>query len=361
MALFHLHLGSIGSGSSSGSSSVCAYAAYISGSRIEADRTGKVYDFTKKEVTESFIMLPQNAPERFTDRSVLWNEVEKVESSKGKNSSFAKFLDAALPRELSVEEDLQVMKAFGAFFTDQGMIVDMALHYSEHNPHIHAIMTTRKLDDSGNWEKYKEKKVFALDQEGNRIPIIDPATGEQKVDSRNRLQWKRVRVQETGWNRKEFLQDIRKEFETVVNDELERKGSYDRVDCRSYADQGIAKLPMIHEGKKAREMEARGEISDVCQYNREVTAINMAANRLHDLIENVSSGIMMLKEKIAAAKLEVRQELIDAFRGISMQADNLIEANKADFDDEKKDAVDGADIYSDDEDPVDRDDWWDPV
>ena len=176
-----------------------------------------------------------------------------------------------------------------------------------------------------------------MDQEGNRIPIIDPATGEQKVDSRNRLQWKRVRVQETGWNRKEFLLDIRKEFETVVNDELERKGSYDRVDCRSYAD-------------KAREMEARGEISDVCQYNREVTAINMAANRLHDLIENVSSGIMMLKEKIAAAKLEVRQELIDAFRGISAKADNLIE-----------DAVDGSDIYSDDEDPVDNDDWWDPV
>ena len=70
------------------------------------------------------------------------------------------------------------MKAFGEFFVDQGMIVDMALHYSEHNPHIHAIMTTRKLDASGNWEKYKEKKVFALDQEGNRIPIIDPATGK---------------------------------------------------------------------------------------------------------------------------------------------------------------------------------------
>lgn len=39
----------------------------------------------------------------------------------------------------------------------------------------------------------------ALDGNGQRIPVIDPETGVQKVDKRNRKQWKRVTVARTLW------------------------------------------------------------------------------------------------------------------------------------------------------------------
>lgn len=359
MGMYHLHVGNIGGRNSGKSDSAVGFSAYISGERIEAERTGITYDFSKKEVTEKMILLPENAPERFLDRATLWNEVERIEGVK--NARFAKTIDAALPKDLSVDECKSVMRDFGNFFTEKGMIADMALHYSVSNPHIHVLLTTRKIDDSGDWETYKKKSVYALDEDGNRIPMIDKETGLQKTDSRNRLQWKRVCVIDTGWNRKEFLQDIRKEWEEVCNDALERSGIEDRIDCRSYADQGIDKIPTLHEGRAAREMEAKGQIADICEENRKIRKINM----LHDLIEKVSGGIEVLHHKIESVTMEVQQEFFDAFKSITARAADLIEANrmqKVDQDKKNEDPVDSSGIYKKDEDPVDRDeDWWDPV
>ena len=183
-----------------------------------------------------------------------------------------------------------------------------------------------------------------MDNEGNRIPVIDPETGEQKVGKGNRLQWKRIYVIDNPWNKKEFIQEIRQEWQDDVNDRLELKGSFDRIDCRSYKEQGIEKIPTVHEGRAAREME-----------------INM----LHDLIESVSGGIEKLHEKIESVKIEVQQEFVDAFRSITSKAADLIAANKEQKADQENlgsiDSVDSSEIYQNDDDPVDRDDWWDPV
>jgi len=47
----------------------------------------------------------------------------------------------------------------------------------------------RPLTEKGEWG-VKSKKVFGLDENGERIPVIDKKTGQQKVDRRNRKQWK---------------------------------------------------------------------------------------------------------------------------------------------------------------------------
>lgn len=360
MGMYHLHIDSIGGSNSGKTSSAVGFSAYISGERAIDERTGVIYDFSGKEVEDKEIMLPENAPDRLFDRSVLWNEVEKMESKKS-NSCFAQRLDAAIPKDLPVDVCKEVMREFGSFFTDRGFIADLALHYNSHNPHIHAILTTRKLDDTGDWEKYKEKKVYALDVNGNRIPVIDKDTGLQKTDSRNRLQWKREKVISNGWNRQLFL-DIRKEWETVCNDALERCSIDDRIDCRSYKDQGIDKIPTVHEGRAAREMEAKGQIADVCEENRKIRKINM----LHDLIEKVSGGLEVLQCRIESVKMEVQQEFVDAFKAITAKAAELIEANstqKVDHEIQKDtDPVDSYGIYKKEEDPVDWDDnWYDPV
>lgn len=51
----------------------------------------------------------------------------------------------------------------------------------------------------------KEKMEYALDEQGARIPIIDPSTGKQKVDKRNRKQWKRINAEQNVLDKKKFF------------------------------------------------------------------------------------------------------------------------------------------------------------
>ena len=48
-----------------------------------------------------------------------------------------------------------------------------------------------------NWEwGAKTKKVYELDENGERVPLIDKKTGQKKVDKQNRQQSKTKRREE---------------------------------------------------------------------------------------------------------------------------------------------------------------------
>jgi hypothetical protein len=64
----------------------------------------------------------------------------------------------------------------------------------------------RPLTEKGEWGA-KQKKVYDLDENGERIPVIDKKTGQQKVDKHNRKQWK-CHTDSTDWN----SQDVAKRF-----------------------------------------------------------------------------------------------------------------------------------------------------
>ena len=88
MAIYHLHVKVISR--KSGSSAV-ASAAYRSGSRLRDERLERSHDFSgKRGVVHSEVMLPENAPEGWSDRERLWNDVEASEVRK----------DAQLAREV---------------------------------------------------------------------------------------------------------------------------------------------------------------------------------------------------------------------------------------------------------------------
>ncbi len=76
-------------------------------------------------------------------------------------------------------------------FVDKGMCADWAIHDSENdkgqrNLHIHVLLT-----------------MCPIMENGERIPVIDKKTGQQKVDKRNRKQWKCHTEDSTDWNSKE--------------------------------------------------------------------------------------------------------------------------------------------------------------
>src|SRR3546814_1118381 len=67
MAIFHFSVKVIGRGA--GRSAVAA-AAYRAGERLHDERLDRAHDFTNKPgVVHSEILLPENAPEEFADRS----------------------------------------------------------------------------------------------------------------------------------------------------------------------------------------------------------------------------------------------------------------------------------------------------
>jgi len=77
MAIYHLHVKVLGR--KSGSSAV-ASAAYRSASRLRDDRLERSHDFSSKRgVVHSEVMLPEKAPQEWSDRERLWNAVEAFE------------------------------------------------------------------------------------------------------------------------------------------------------------------------------------------------------------------------------------------------------------------------------------------
>ena len=92
MAIYHFSAKVV---SRANGSSAVASAAYRSASELHDDRLGRDHDFSNKAgVIHSEVMLPQGAPERLNDRTVLWNEVEAGE----------KRGDAQLAREIEFIE-----------------------------------------------------------------------------------------------------------------------------------------------------------------------------------------------------------------------------------------------------------------
>lgn len=108
MALYHFHVEQIKR--SEGRTAV-ASAAYRAGEELHNLWDGETHDYTKKGgVILSEIMLPKYAPERFSDRYILWNEVEQIE--KHYKAQLAYSFDMALQNEFSLEENIALAREF---------------------------------------------------------------------------------------------------------------------------------------------------------------------------------------------------------------------------------------------------------
>lgn len=267
MSIYHCSIKNISR--SSGRSAV-ACAAYRSGEELEDVETGITHDYRKKTgIAFAEIFLCKNAPERFQNREELWNEVEKIE--KAADARLAREIEVAIPRELSLEEMKNLVAGYAKMLTEEGMCVDAVIHLKVGNPHAHLMCTTRKIKADGTWDQ-KEKKVYALDEFGNKIPVIDQETREQKIGARGRRIWKRVTVAANDLNAKENVEKWRKMWSEHCNAYLEPE---QQIDHRSYERQGKKDvIPTIHEGYAAREMEKRGKLAERCEINREIAAAN---------------------------------------------------------------------------------------
>ena len=238
-----------------------AAAAYRSGEKLVNEWDGLTHDYTRKGgVVHVEIMLPSHAPPEFQDRSTLWNSVEQIEKSS--DAQLAREIEVALPVELSRSEQLALVRAFVKDnFINAGMCADFAIHdKGTGNPHAHIMLTIRPIKENGKWGA-KCRKVYDLDSQGQRIP--DGKGG-----------WKNHREDTTDWNRRENAEKWRAAWAAYTNQALEAAGRPERIDHRSYKRQGVDKIPTVHMGPAASQMERRGIQTEKGSINREIAADN---------------------------------------------------------------------------------------
>ena len=177
MAIYHCSIRIIGR--SKGRSAV-AYAAYCSGTKLYDKEVRKAYNYTgQNSVVHSEIDLPQNAPSEFYDREKLWNAVHEIETRS--DARLAREVEVALPREFTRQEQIDTVREYVMNnFVCKGMCADWGIHDKEDgNPYAHILLTLRGFKPNGEWAS-KSKTIYVLDENGEKIPVIDSETGAKR-------------------------------------------------------------------------------------------------------------------------------------------------------------------------------------
>jgi Ti-type conjugative transfer relaxase TraA len=204
VAIFHLHCRII---SRSAGRVAIAAAAYRAGERLRDERTGQVYNYSRKQgVSFRAILAPKGSPSWVFDRQVLWNKVEQAETRK--DAQLARDITLALPVELDESRQQELLLRYvQKQFVDFGMIADCNIHRDNpDNPHAHILLTLRPLDGNGFGPKCRT------------------------------------------WNDRRLVTVWRDEWAIEANRTLALAGHQQRIDARSYVDQGINLVPTIKLG-----------------------------------------------------------------------------------------------------------------
>ena len=313
MAIYHLSIKIISRGK--GKSAVAA-SAYRSGEKIKNEYDGVVHDFTRKGgIAHTEILLPQNAPQEFSDRGTLWNSVEKIEKSK--NSQLAREIEIALPKELNREKQIELVREYvKENFVKVGMCADIALHdKNDGNPHCHIMLTMRPLNEDTTWGA-KSKKEYILDKNGEKVKLKNGNYKTRKIDT-------------VDWNEQEKAEQWRKAWADITNKYLEENSIQEKVDHRSYQRQGIEQIPTIHLGVSASQMEKKGIATDRGNINREIRKQNRLLQEIKLRIKALMRWIRGIgkEEKAETDKLKStlppKENLLSVFENlIRKNADN---------------------------------------
>jgi len=296
MAIYHCSISNV---SRAKGSTSCATLAYISGESICDDRTGITYTYSRSErVLETGTILPTSAPAEYANAEALFNAVEKHETAD--NARTAKKIQVALPRELELAEQKEIIEAYiRQNLAKEGYCATYAIHDGgkKGNIHAHILVTNRPLNSKGEWS-VKSRKDYARDENGNKIPVIDETTGKQKVRIRagkgEEKIWKRVSIEQNLLDGKDFLLSLRKAWAEEVNRYLEPE---QQIDHRSNAERGIEDTPTIHEGYAARAIEEQGGVAERCEINRQIRRENADRRQAQQEIAERQANVDRMQEE----------------------------------------------------------------
>lgn len=296
--------------------SAVASAAYQSGERLfsEYDQKQKYYSH-KSEIVHTEIMLPPHAPPEYADRNTLWNAAEAIE--KQWNSQLARRIVLAIPREIPPEQHADLLRDYcREFFVSKGMIADFAIHDKEDgNPHAHILLTMRAMDETGKWLS-KSRKVYDLDENGERIKLPSG-------------RWKSHKEDTVDWNEQYHAEEWRHGWEIVQNKYLELAGSPERIDMRSYERQGLDIIPTVHMGTAVSALERKGIATNIGNLNRDIKAANRMMNAIRSTIKSLRDWIADILEATKEVIAENEAEKKNASPNLAVLLRDYLNLRKA--------------------------------
>jgi ATP-dependent exoDNAse (exonuclease V) alpha subunit len=205
--------------------------AYRAGCKLYDEKTGLSFDYRSKPVEHVELLLPKDTPswameiqklievDRQKGVQALCNIVEAAE--KRIDAQVWREFEFALHRELTKKQNMDLAREF---IQDQicarGMAAQLNFHFEvaketgDEKPHCHAVITLRPLDEDGLSPK-KERE----------------------------------------WNKKEFLSNMRVQWQDYSNFHLKLHGHDVRVDHRCHQERGIDIEPQPKMGKNVLELE----------------------------------------------------------------------------------------------------------
>jgi Ti-type conjugative transfer relaxase TraA len=248
MAIAHFSAQIIGS-----DRSPVAAAAYRHRTTMREHGVDTTFGYARDvDLVHTEIAVPANAPtwvrellahSRVESRSeALWNAVVDCETRR--DGQYAREINIALPKELTVAQNIALMREFVATeLTARGLIVDWVFHNKPDNPHVHLMHTVRALGATG----FGQKNVPVLDADGQQIRrgkllAYVPFIGGKEDFRALRLSWGATATRHLAAN----------DFAAVV-------------DMRSYMDQGLTLTPTSHRGQAVCGLVGKGQDSDVAE------------------------------------------------------------------------------------------------
>lgn len=192
-----------------GSTIAAASIAYRAGEALSDPASGRVFDYRAKGrldangygVLHKEILAPEGSPAWAYDLQSLVNKVEAIE--KRKDAQLFRELEISLPRELSLDDQKALVRAFvERTCVREGMVAGIFIHNEKasdgaDNPHAHILLTMRSIGPDGFGPKRRE------------------------------------------WNNAARVQDWREAWAQYANEFLVARGHAPRLDHRSHRERGL--------------------------------------------------------------------------------------------------------------------------
>jgi hypothetical protein len=266
-------------------------ASYLAGERL-VDRDGRVVDYRSKAEGVEYVahILPGGGT---FDPQMLWSAADnhpgmnRPTAKRPEPKSLAAFdLIVAVPRELKTVEQRRVAAMetcrwiadhFKVALSVGGHIPEVARGSSADNWHFHALISARECTPDGKLGKL-QRSLDPVHCHRHGLPIP--------------------------------VEVIRRKWQDIANDHLERAGSSERIDCRTYKAQGIDRTPGTHRGaaetKRRRDRQRGRGATPAKEHGRHAATVQQPVpGRTARVRKEPTLTVMTLRAELAAAAGEM--------------------------------------------------------
>ncbi len=254
--------------------SATAKIAYNCRDKITDQRTGEIHKYNSRKMSADLIHSEITYKDLTLDknnREKIWNNAELADNRS--NSRTAREYVVALPKELSIEQNIELVREFARHLTEKyNNVADWAVHNEKdgnNNVHAHILTTTRQFD------------LVALE--------LGEKTDLELDNGRLKKEGKKISQDQ--------IKDIRKSWENIQNKHLKIAGLDLKVSCERKEERATIKK---HLGKNAVALERKGIETEIANHNRTI-----------ENYENVSIEIKKKKKELQKNKLDLQIIEID--------------------------------------------------